>query len=68
MKRMTAPEDVASVLEFLISDGAQFLNGVIFRNGGEVLMGKRVRAAILGNCTTDYVAGFSPGMFLSSSD
>lgn len=36
MKRMTAPEDVASVLEFLISDGAQFLNGVnIPVNGGE---------------------------------
>ncbi len=36
MKRMTTTEDVAAVLEFLISDGARFLNGVnIPVNGGE---------------------------------
>jgi 3-oxoacyl-[acyl-carrier protein] reductase len=37
MKRMTSTADVAEVLKFLISDGAQFLNGVnIPVNGGEV--------------------------------
>jgi 3-oxoacyl-[acyl-carrier protein] reductase len=36
MKRMTVPSDVASAVEFLISDGAGFLNGVnIPVNGGE---------------------------------
>jgi 3-oxoacyl-[acyl-carrier protein] reductase len=36
MKKMTTTEDVAEVLRFLISDGAQFLNGVnIPVNGGE---------------------------------
>lgn len=36
MKRMTTTEDVAGVLEFLISDSARFLNGVnIPVNGGE---------------------------------
>ena len=36
MKRMTLPSDVASAVEFLISDGAGFLNGVnIPVNGGE---------------------------------
>lgn len=36
MKRMTTTEDVAKVLEFLISEGSQFLNGVnIPINGGE---------------------------------
>ncbi|SHH59339.1 3-oxoacyl-[acyl-carrier protein] reductase [Sporobacter termitidis DSM 10068] len=36
MKRMTTTADVAEVLKFLISDGAQFLNGVnIPVNGGE---------------------------------
>lgn len=36
MKRITTTEDVAGVLEFLISDSSQFLNGVnIPVNGGE---------------------------------
>lgn len=36
MKRMTTPADVAQVIEFLSSDGAEFLNGVnIPVNGGE---------------------------------
>lgn len=36
MKRMTTPADVAEALKFLISDGAQFINGAnIPVNGGE---------------------------------
>jgi len=36
MKRMTEPADVADAVEFLISDGAKFLNGInIPVNGGE---------------------------------
>jgi 3-oxoacyl-[acyl-carrier protein] reductase len=36
MNRMTSPDDVAEALKFLISDGAQFINGVnISVNGGE---------------------------------
>lgn len=36
MKRMTTPSDMADVIEYLISDGAKFLNGVnIPVNGGE---------------------------------
>lgn len=36
MKRMTQPADVADAVEFLISDGAKFLNGInIPVNGGE---------------------------------
>lgn len=36
MKRLTTPEDVAEVLDFLVSDGAQFLTGVnIPVTGGE---------------------------------
>lgn len=36
MKRMTQPADVADVVDFLISDGAKFLNGInIPVNGGE---------------------------------
>ncbi len=36
MKRMTTTRDVADVLEFLISDNSQFINGVnIPVNGGE---------------------------------
>lgn len=36
MKRMTQPLDVADVVEYLISDGAKFLNGVNMPvNGGE---------------------------------
>ncbi len=36
MKKMTTTQDVAKVLKFLISDGAQFLNGInIPVNGGE---------------------------------
>ena len=36
MKKMTTTQDVTKVLKFLISDGAQFLNGInIPVNGGE---------------------------------
>jgi 3-oxoacyl-[acyl-carrier protein] reductase len=36
MKRMTSTQDVAETLDFLLSDGARFLNGVNLPvNGGE---------------------------------
>lgn len=40
MRRMTKTSDVAAVLEFLVSDGSNFLNGVnIAVNGGETFNG-----------------------------
>ncbi len=58
MGRMTTTDDTADVLEFLISDRANFLNGInIPVNGrGEILMPQTFNIALLSNCTTEYIA------------